>query len=152
MRAAGQQMSRRFMRYVLSGLMRKALTLGAVYFAIVFAAAFALGIVRTFVVTPVTGPLIAVLLEVPLVVGGSWLVARHLLRHRQTGVIQCATMGGFAFGLLMIAECTLAVVVFGQSASAWASALFTPIGLIGLSAQIVFGLIPLLARQAPAQG
>ena len=131
--------------------MGKALFFGAIYFAIVFAVGFALGTLRVLAVAPATGAVIAVLLEAPIMIGVSWIVARSLLRNRRFGAGECALMGGFAFGLLMAAECTLAIILFDQSAAGWAAALVTPLGLIGLSGQVVFGIIPLLIRRLPAE-
>jgi hypothetical protein len=126
--------------------MSKAVRLGVIYFAIVFTVAFALGVLRVLFISPAIGSFAAVLLEVPLVLGVSWVVAKRLLGHYRLDATECVFMGGFAFGLLMAAECILAVAVFDQSAKEWAMALVTPVGLIGLSGQFAFGLMPLLVR------
>lgn len=131
--------------------MAKAILFGAIYFAIVFTAAFGLGVLRVTVVAPATGPLIAVLIEVPIIIGGSWILAKRLLRDRPLSGGECALAGGFAFGLLMATECALAVWLFGQTAFGWALTLFTPLGLIGLAGQVIFGLMPMLIRQSAAQ-
>ena len=55
-------------------------------------------------------------------------------------------MGAIAFGLLMLAELTLAVGLFGRSLSEYAAHFTTPHGLLGLAGQILFGLIPLARR------
>jgi hypothetical protein len=128
----------------------KALLLGGRYFAIVFAVAFALGVLRTLVVAPATGAFVAVLIEVPIIIGASWFIAKLLLRHQRFGIGESLVMGGFAFGLLMFAEAGLAGILSGQSVREWAMAVVTPTGLFGLAGQVVFGLMPLLARHSSA--
>jgi len=54
------------------------------YFSLVFAVAFLLGALRVLFVDPRLGPLQAVLLEVPLVLAVSWLVAGRCLRRWPT--------------------------------------------------------------------
>ena len=51
------------------------------YVAAVFAAAFAMGTSRILVLVPRLGELAAVTLEVPVVLGLSWLVAGRVLRR-----------------------------------------------------------------------
>jgi hypothetical protein len=123
---------------------------GFIYFVAVFAVAFGLGVLRTLVVAPAVGATMAVLLEIPVVLVTSWIVARHLLQGRVLqgrglGRGECAAMGALAFALLMTAEAALAGVLRGQSAGQWAQELATPLGLIGLAGQIGFAIIPLFA-------
>ncbi len=115
------------------------------YFAAVFVVAFALGVARTLVVAPTIGATAAVLLEIPIVLAVSWIVARRLLRARDFGVIERAAMGTIAFVLLMAAEAALAGVLRGQSVSQWAHELATPLGLVGLAGQLGFAAMPVLA-------
>ena len=51
------------------------------YVATVFAAAFILGTLRVLVLAPRLGELAAVTLEVPVVLGLSWIVAGWVLRR-----------------------------------------------------------------------
>jgi len=55
-------------------------------------------------------------------------------------------MGAIAFGLLMLAELSLAVGLFDRSPSDYAAHFKTPHGLLGLAGQILFGLVPLARR------
>ena len=116
-----------------------------VYFVAIFALAFGLGVARTLIVAPATGETAAVLLEIPVVLAASWVVARRLLRGRGVTLLQRAAMGGLAFALLMASEAALAGVLRGQSIGQWAQALATPLGLIGLAGQIGFAAMPVLA-------
>lgn len=119
--------------------------LSLIYFGAVFALAFALGIVRTLIVAPAIGEFAAVMMEVPVVLAASWVVARHLLRVTPMPLAARAAMGAVAFALLMAIEAALAAVLRGQSVGGWMQALGTPPGLIGLAGQVGFAVVPLLA-------
>jgi hypothetical protein len=121
-----------------------ALRTGLLYFAAVFGLAFMLGVARTLVIAPRIGALSAVLLELPLLVGASWVVARWLLRRRPLTRSQQAVMGATAFGLTMLAEMVLAQTLRGQDVAAWAAQVAAPLGLVGLAGQVAFGVMPLL--------
>ena len=124
--------------------MRAALLLGLVYFAGVFTFAFGMGVVRTLIVAPRLGPAVAVLLEIPVLILVSWLAARGLLRNRRLTVGEGAVMGATAFVLTMASEAALAGVLRGQAVSEWATSLITPLGLVGLIGQLMFGAMPVL--------
>ena len=55
---------------------------GLLCFALIFTLAFVMRVARVLVVAPRLGPTAAVLLEVPILVVASWIVARRLLRNR----------------------------------------------------------------------
>jgi len=122
----------------------------AVYFAVVFAAAFALGALRVTVVVPRLGTLMAVLIEVPIVLGVSWLVCRQVVHW--FGIpnewLPRLRMGALAFLFLMIAEPAIAILGFGRSLTQYAAEFSSTAGLIGLLGQIAFALIPLLQSAA----
>jgi hypothetical protein len=119
-----------------------------VYVATVFAAAFGLGTLRVLLVAPRLGELAAVTLEVPVVLGLSWLVAGRVLRRwplPRPG--QRLAMGGLAFALLMLAETVLGITLFGRTPAGILAAMATLPGLVGLAGQIGFALIPALRGQ-----
>ena len=118
---------------------------GLLYFAIVFALAFAMGIFRTLIVAPRIGRTAAVLIEVPLILVASWFVARRLLRDRAFSLSQRAAMGLIAFGLTLISEAALSSIMRGQGVLEWAATVATPLGLVGLTGQLGFGLMPIVA-------
>jgi hypothetical protein len=118
--------------------------MGMVYFTVVFTLAFAMGVARALVVAPRIGPTAAVLLEVPILVVASWMIARRLLRHRSLTRPQRAVAGVVAFTLTMVSEAALSAVLRGQSVADWAVTLATPLGLIGLAGQIAFAAMPVL--------
>ena len=116
---------------------------GFIYFAIVFAFAFVMGVVRTLFIAPRLGAAAAVAIELPIVIGISFLVARRMLRDHAFSLGERGTVGAIAFILLMIAEAALSVVMRRESVAVWAANLVTPLGLLGLAGQIGFGLMPL---------
>ena len=119
-----------------------------IYVAAVFAAAFALGVLRVLVVAPRLGGLAAVALEVPVVLGLSWAVAGAVLRRwplPRPG--QRLAMGGLAFAVLMLAEMVLGITLFGRTMAGILAAMTTLPGLIGLTGQIGFALVPALRGQ-----
>jgi len=118
------------------------------YVATVFAAAFILGTLRVLVLAPRLGELAAVTLEVPVVLGLSWIVAGWVLRRwplPRPG--QRLAMGALAFALLMLAETALGLSLFGRTMSEILAPMATLPGLVGLAGQIGFGLVPALRGQ-----
>ena len=118
---------------------------GIFYFAIVFAAGFVLGALRVTVIVPRIGELLAGALELPVILFVSWLVCRRLIAQFSVPAMisHRAAMGALAFGLLMLAELGLSVLVFDQSVVVYLAGLQSPDGLLGLAGQIIFALIPL---------
>lgn len=51
------------------------------YFAVIFAMGFVLGVIRTLVIAPRTGATVAVLMEMPLMLAASWIVAHRIVRR-----------------------------------------------------------------------
>jgi hypothetical protein len=124
--------------------MRPLMPAAFAYFAVVFAAAFVLGALRVTLIAPQIGALAAVALEVPVVLAISWVVAGRVLRRWPSGQGQRIAMGGIAFGLLMVAELALAVVLFGQTPGEHFAAMATLPGALGLAGQIGFAAVPAL--------
>lgn len=125
---------------------------GAAYFACVFVVAFALGTIRTVWLAPAVGATAAVLVEMPLVLSTSVLVARVILRRWPAMTRRGAVgTGAIAFALLMAAELLLAVTAFGMTAADWLGSLVRMPGPIGLAGQLGFALMPLIVREASAR-
>ena len=89
-----------------------------VYFVAVFAFAFAMGVARTLVIAPLIGTAVAVLLEVPILLAASWVIARRLLRDRDLTLPQCIAAGTIAFVLTMASEAVLSELMRGHRPSA----------------------------------
>ncbi|MGP9821090.1 hypothetical protein ACTZWW_13830 [Salinarimonas sp. NSM] len=129
--------------------MGRALLAGCVYFALVFAAGFVLGVVRAFLLTPALGHVGAVVVELPVIIAISALVARWCVRRFAVpGALAArAAMGALAFALLMAAELALSVFLFGRTpAEHWAAygRLAAQLGLVG---QVVYGLLPVFVAR-----
>jgi hypothetical protein len=119
---------------------------GTLYCIVVFAAGFALGAVRIFVLVPAFGSLVAVLVEMPFILGISVLVADRLIGLRRVGdtVAARVTMGGVALALLLVVETGLAMVLTGQSLMQQLAAYGQPDKIVGLAGQLVFAALPTL--------
>ncbi len=116
---------------------------GLAYWAVVFALGFLLGTIRVLWLAPLVGLIPATALELPVMLGASWLASGWLLRRFAISNRGAAlAMGLLAFALLMLAECTLAVTLTGQSPAQWLAGLRQPHALLGLAGQIVFALMP----------
>lgn len=121
------------------------------YFAIVFATGFVLGTIRTLGLAPRLGEVAAVAVEIPFMLlvaalACRWLVRRLAVPPRAADRI---VMGGLAFVLLMVAELCLALG-FGTPPAAFLAGLAAPAGALGLAAQVVFALLPLVVARGGA--
>ncbi len=118
---------------------------GAAYFALIFGLGFVLGTLRVLWIVPMMGETIAVLAEQPIMLAASWFTARWLVQRYDLGALwDRAIMGIVAFIVLMLIEVTLASLLFGQSPAHWLNSIFALPGLIGLTGQIMFALMPLI--------
>lgn len=119
------------------------------YWGIVFALGFVLGTIRTLWLAPMVGLLPATALELPIMLGVSWWAAAWLMRRFGIGTSSAAlAMGTLAFGLLVLAECALAVGLVEQTPAEWLADLSQSHALLGLAGQVLFALMPwLIARK-----
>ena len=119
----------------------------------IFALAFVLGILRTLWLAPRIGELPATALEIPLILGASWLWTRRLLKPRimrsALSPGQALTMGAVAFALLMVSEAVL-TLAFGTTIGGWLSGMTAPAGALGLAGQVAFALMPWLVARGSA--
>jgi hypothetical protein len=127
---------------------------GIAYFGIVFAVGFALGTVLVLVVAPAIGPFGAALLETPFILAASWLVCGWLIsRLALTSRFRARLwMGTVAFILVIGVEAGLGVYGFGRGWAGQIQAFIQPAGLVGLSGQILFALMPLVRRRPAGPG
>ena len=118
---------------------------GIAYVLIVFAGGFVLGAIRVSFIAPITGQFIAVLIELPFMLALSWLVARWLVRALIVPETMAAraTMAVTAFLALMVIEAVFGIA-FGKSLAVQWQNLRQPTGLLGLTGQILFALMPIL--------
>jgi len=125
----------------------RAATAGLAYFALVFAAGFALGTLRVVVLTPRLGdPATAVLLELPVMLGLSWMACRWLIARLDvpTAVSARLVMGGSAFATLMVAELGVSVLAFGRTLPAHLEHYRQLPTLLGLAGQMAFAVFPVI--------
>jgi hypothetical protein len=127
-----------------SALLRAAM----LYAAGAFAVGFVLGTIRTLWVAPQLGPLVAVCIEAPFMIVASWLVYKqvHRLLRLNIGWAFAVLLGLRAFLYLQFFEIALFVFVFKRPLGDYAASLKSPEGMVGLAAQCVFALVPLLQQ------
>ena len=125
-------------------LTRPVLIAAARYFAGVFACGVVLGTIRIFVLLPRMEEIWALLLELPVILTLSWLIAGRITKARPgLGTLPARLgMGGWAFALLMLAEYLLATTAMGLDGIDVFARWLTREGALGLAGQIVFALIP----------
>ena len=126
--------------------MLAALQAGLAYFAAVFAVSFALGTVRVLLLIPNLGESTAVLLELPIMLGVSWVACGFFVARFSVPAlwIDRLVMGALAFLLLTIAEGCLSVLLFGRSVAEHLATYRSGQALMGLAAQIAYAAFPLL--------
>jgi hypothetical protein len=127
-----------------------AIRAGIAYFAIIFAAGFVLGTIRTLGLAPRIGAPAAVLVELPFMLVIAWVTCRWLVSRLAVAPASGPrlAMGIVAFVLLMAAELALSVLLFGGTVPAFADALRSPEGLLGLAGQVAFAAMPLFAGRS----
>lgn len=127
--------------------MGAALRFALAYWAGIFALGFLLGTLRVLLLAPHLGELAAVLMELPVMLGASWLWARRLLARHPLGPGRAFLAGVLAFCLLLASEAALALLAFGQRPGDWLGSLAMPAGALGLAGQAAFGAMPWLAER-----
>ena len=121
------------------------------YALLTFAVGFALGTFRVLWLVPRVGDRIAVLLELPVMLGVSFLIARWAVAYWQVPAMprRRLAMGALAFALLMLCEALVSLSLFGNSLSAHLARYLAPAAWPGLAAQLVFAAMPLLLLLGP---
>jgi hypothetical protein len=119
---------------------------GLAYALGVFAVGFLFGTARVLIVEPALGATAAVAIEVPLMLGVSWLVAKAVLRRIpvERQLPPRIGMAAVALLVLVILETGLGLA-FGMSLQVQAEAYLTLRGLFTAIGQIGFALIALVA-------
>jgi hypothetical protein len=115
------------------------------YTGVVFGAGFLLGTLRVVLLERWLGSVIAVLLELPLMLGVSWLACGAVLgRFRvSTRLGPRLGVGSLAFMLLMLAEAGVSVLGFGRTLAEHLATYRATSAQLGLLAQIAFALFPI---------
>jgi hypothetical protein len=126
----------------------RALRAGAAYFALVFALGFVMGTARVLALAPILGETRATLIELPVMLAASWLLCGWCVRRFGVPAASAdrATMGTFAFALLMLAEASLSILGFGRSFAEHLARYGEAGPALGLAAQIFFAAFPVVRR------
>ena len=125
--------------------MFRATKAGTLYAIIVFLIGFTFGTIRVLLVAPRLGETTAVIMEAPFILTASWFLCRWCVDRldvRRT-VPPRLLMGFVAFPVLMSAEVGLGAVL-GRSLVDQLAAYGSPAGAIGLAAQIIFAMFPVI--------
>ncbi len=119
---------------------------GLAYALAAFAVGFLFGTVRVLLVEPAIGAAAAVAIEVPLMLGVSWLVAKAVLRRIpvERSLPPRLVMAAVALFTLVFIETGLGLA-FGTSLRAQVEAYLTLRGLFTAIGQLGFALIALFA-------
>ena len=122
-----------------------AIIAGALYAAVAFLIGFIFGTLRVMVLVPALSDTTAVLLELPFILLASWFVCRWCVDR--LGVCRSAQaralMSVVAFVVLMVVEFGLGMIL-GRRLVDQLAGLASPAGVIGLTAQVLFGLFPVM--------
>jgi hypothetical protein len=115
------------------------------YFASIFVVGFLLGAVRTLWIAPRLGERAAELVELPLMVGASFLVARALIsRSTGVGIGAAALVGLAALALLLCAELAVVAFVRGQTLADYVASRDPLSGFAYVLALLLFAAMPAL--------
>lgn len=125
--------------------MFRAITAGALYAIIVFVIGFIFGTIRLLLVAPRLGETTAVIVEAPLILAASWFACRWCVDRFDVrrAVPARSLMGLVAFLVLMSAEVGLGAVP-GRSLVDQLVTYRSAAGAIGLAAQVIFAMFPVI--------
>jgi hypothetical protein len=126
--------------------MKPAITATTAYFLILFALGFVLGTFRVTLIAPRFGAFAATLAEVPIMLIAAYFACRWVVRrwHVPRATLIRTTMVFWFLVLLFLFETLFGALLFGRTfADQWAT-FMTAAGLLGLSAQIIAALLPLV--------
>lgn len=130
--------------------MLAAIKAGIAYFACVFAIGAVLGVLRVGGLAPRLGVTGAVLVEIPIILAASWVICRRLVAWLAVPATTSArlVMGGLALALLLLAELGLSMTLLGRTLAQHVASYLDAPQALGLAAQLVFALMPVLARES----
>jgi hypothetical protein len=122
---------------------------GLVYFALTFGAGFVLGPFRVLVLVPRLGDRTAELVELPVMLGITWLAARWVMQRFSVPSSRGPrlSMGATAGALLLLAEFTLVLPLRGLTLEAYFATRDPISGAAYYVAVLLLVLMPLLVRR-----
>jgi hypothetical protein len=124
---------------------KRALIAASAYFLGLFALGFLLGTIRVVFVAPRFGELAATIAEVPVMLIAAYFACGWAIRRWQvpSAIAVRLAMVPWFLALLFTFETVLGATLFGRSLAEQWTALGSPAGLVGISAQIIAALLPL---------
>jgi len=124
----------------------------ALYFALTFGAGFVLGPLRNFFLVPRLGARTAELVEMPVMIGITWLAARWVTRRLSVPPRRGArlSMGVMAGALLLLAEFALVLRLRGLTLDEYFATRDPVSGTAYYAAVLVLVLMPLLVNRGAA--
>jgi hypothetical protein len=124
---------------------------GLLYFALTFGAGFVLGPLRILILVPRLGTRTAELLELPVMIGITWLAARWVTRRLAVPLRTAPrlAMGAIAGALLLAAEFTLVLRLRGLTLEEYFATRDPVAGAAYYAAVLLLVVMPLLVRGAP---
>ena len=120
---------------------------GILYFAIVFGAGFVLGIIRTLWVIPWVGARMAELMETPIMLAVTIVVAPWIVRRLSVPPTGRLGMGLVGLGLMLVAEFGLVLSLRGRSIREYFASRDPVSGTVYYLMLGVFAIMPLLAAR-----
>jgi hypothetical protein len=134
--------------------MSQAIRAGLAYVGLVFAAGFLLGTLRVLLLAPRFGESVAVLLELPLILGVAWFICGWLLDRMTVSSASGPRllMGTVALVVLLAAEAGVSMLLMGRSLAQHLGTYRETSHQLGLAAQLLFATFPLLHALRPRSG
>lgn len=125
---------------------------GLLYFALTFGAGFLLGPFRLLVLVPRLGARTAELVEMPVMIGITWLAARWTTQRLGVppGLGPRLSMGVLAGTLLLLAEFTLVLQLRGLTLDEYFATRDPVAGTAYYAAVLLLVLMPLLVNRSAA--
>lgn len=116
-----------------------------------FVLGFALGTVRVLLIAPQLGEAAAVALELPVMLAACWWWAGRIVRHYRPARTSAAlAVGAMGFGVVLLGEFLVGTLLFGMSPEGWLASLTKPAAQLGLAAQLLLIIMPMLrVRRLP---
>lgn len=124
--------------------MRPALIAGLIYAACLLALGVVLGGFRTLLFEPWLGAWPALMIELPVILYAAWHLTGMAMEGRDLTRAGAGAMGGVALVLLLIGEIVLSQMLAGRTVLAHLALYAEPRHQLGLAAQILAGLFPLI--------
>jgi hypothetical protein len=125
-----------------------------VYFALAFGAGFVLGPFRILVLVPRLGTRVAELVELPVMIGITWLAARWVTQKFSVPPERGprSSMGAMAGALLLLAEFTLVLRLRGLTPEEYFATRDPVSGTAYYAAVLLLMLMPLLVNRGSSRG